>query len=347
MRRVRNHGRAGFTLIELLVVVAIIAILISILLPALGRAKEAARAAVCAANMKSVGQAFSIYLAENRAVYPPSYMYPYNSAGAVDFQNQNAAHPYGYLHWSWFLFGQGAVDDDAFTCPSIRNGGLPRTNPGPEKSDWEPKQRDQNGTTANSANSSTLKDHQARRMAFTANAAVVPRNKFTPELSGNYHRVNKCVQEHEVATSRGVILAAELNEEFTLSSVSESDGMLCKSHRPVSAFWSQSSGANEYDAPTNGGALFRYGDFNDKKYYGLKPLNELKGKVGVIDGAYGGVEVNAVGRHHSGGDELGGTTNFLFTDGHVDRTTILDTFRKRLWGDRYYSLTGGFTDVKY
>lgn len=77
----------GFTLIELLVVVAIIALLISILLPSLGAAREQARTSKCAANMKQVGIAFGSYLAENRGVYPNSYDYPYDFNGSVNFMN--------------------------------------------------------------------------------------------------------------------------------------------------------------------------------------------------------------------------------------------------------------------
>jgi prepilin-type N-terminal cleavage/methylation domain-containing protein/prepilin-type processing-associated H-X9-DG protein len=65
--------RKAFTLIELLVVVAIIALLISILLPSLSRARELAKRAVCASNQRGIGQGMHIYANDNREWFPTHY----------------------------------------------------------------------------------------------------------------------------------------------------------------------------------------------------------------------------------------------------------------------------------
>ena len=78
---------SGFTLVELLVVISIIALLVSILLPALGSAREAARATVCATNLRSLGFAIVYYADDNNNFLPPGFGF-YNMTGTA-WENNN------------------------------------------------------------------------------------------------------------------------------------------------------------------------------------------------------------------------------------------------------------------
>ncbi len=67
-----NQRRVGFTLIELLVVISIVALLLGILLPALGSARESGRAAVCLSNLRQLTLANTAYAQDSNSYYVPA-----------------------------------------------------------------------------------------------------------------------------------------------------------------------------------------------------------------------------------------------------------------------------------
>lgn len=174
-------------------------------------------------------------------------------------------------------------------------------------------------------------------MAYTGNAAIFPRNKFSISTP----RKNQFVRTSKVDSSAkggsGTILATEFFYNKTVGWSAIGDGAVAgssswrsKSHRPIMPFLGISSGVNVYQEPDRGNvARYRYPEENE-----ILAEDQVPGGL-MNDQTPPPSLLNAVGRHHAGG-----TANFSFVDGHVETITVLETVQKRLWGDRVHSLTG-------
>ncbi len=86
--------RRGFTLIELLVVIAIIAILAAILFPVFSRAREKARQASCASNLKQIALAAQMYVQDYDEMFPPGLSIAVGSNGPVIVTAMTLLMPY-------------------------------------------------------------------------------------------------------------------------------------------------------------------------------------------------------------------------------------------------------------
>ncbi len=340
-----NLRRSAFTLIELLVVVAVLAILIGILLPSLGRARASGQFIACAANMRAIAQGMATYNAQNDQFFAPSYVYgAKNEGGSWRFEDQQESPPSGtiangYVHWSWSLFeGESGVAEKAFQCPTMLNGGAPATNPGTNPAHWEPWQVNDLGQSAGARDPT---DRQAKRMAYTGNAAIFPRNKFNPSTV----RKNVLVRSVRVKNAARTILAGEFLDNNNYTGIAEIGGGgsgeasqgRSKSHRPVTPFVGGSAGQDVYTETVRPG----FPSFFYPSIRAILTKDQIRGSTSLIDGN-SDTALNALGRHHPGGNAVyGGTSNFVFADGHVTNYIITDTIRQRLWGDEFYSITGG------
>jgi prepilin-type N-terminal cleavage/methylation domain-containing protein/prepilin-type processing-associated H-X9-DG protein len=340
---VRKRRRLAFTLVELLVVIGIIALLISILLPALSRARESANTIKCAANLRSVGQGIAQYVTDNKNTYPAAYYY--DGMKISGGQQTPDAPLQGYVHWSSLIYKRKDQSNsdapfrqlsgwDMFTCPSMDKGGLPPTDTYPANNDALP--NDVAG----------IVDKQSPRIAYTVNEAICPRNKFVIGFQQSL-RTYSFVRGGAVRNSAGTILATEVSKDAVVySDQGEASGQIvCKSHRPVHGFYSPLGGLdmNKVGVSLGGqAALYRV----TANLLNADPDTQ----IGPNRPATTQTRLDWVGRVHGRRKLVNGIdkrmTNFLYVDGHVETKTVFDTLSPKFeWGDKFYSLNPG-NDIK-
>ena len=109
-----QNRRKGFTLIELLVVISVIALLLSILMPALGRVKEQGKKTVCSAHLHGLGLAYTAYLSDN-----DGKSYPAVNHGL--FEDMSTGEPLepddDYAYWG-VAYAKYTDGKRIFRCPS-------------------------------------------------------------------------------------------------------------------------------------------------------------------------------------------------------------------------------------
>ena len=114
---VRSHRRSGFTLVELVIVIGILAVMAAMLLPALKRARAAARAAQCTSQLRQIGVAFAAYMANNDGVIGTEArqedydLYPWYTFYNGTLKSQkNKTYAAGVI---------GKRDDSVYRCPEM------------------------------------------------------------------------------------------------------------------------------------------------------------------------------------------------------------------------------------
>lgn len=105
-------GRRGFTLTELMMVVGLIALLLSLLMPVIGKVRAAAENVACLSNLRRMGVAWTMYTAENHGRFPE---YVWHTPATPDVAYA------GY--WPGIVERKGA-QADTFLCPSAREESL-------------------------------------------------------------------------------------------------------------------------------------------------------------------------------------------------------------------------------
>lgn len=127
MTNSRFAARPGFTLIELLAVIAIIGILAAILIPVVGRVRDAARQSGCVSNLRQISMAIQLYIEDHNGMTPPSRDENFSGGSRTIART---LFPYVGYEPSWFserMSGRRRLENEpnVFNCPATRMEPIP------------------------------------------------------------------------------------------------------------------------------------------------------------------------------------------------------------------------------
>jgi len=115
---VATSRTSGFTLIELMVVIGIIAVLLSILMPVMGKVRDQARMTQCASNLRNIGQAASVYLNMNDHYFPPAKNQDLLLDPADPTKTKYISLTDANAYWGTFFGRAAKLPPAVFKCPS-------------------------------------------------------------------------------------------------------------------------------------------------------------------------------------------------------------------------------------
>ena len=297
--------RRAFTLIELLVVIAIIAILAAILFPVFAQAKLAAKKTQDLSNMKQIGMGAMLYIADNDDTYGQAYYYKDDLGDTNGYVQWTATH-YPYIKNLQMFVSPGdssrGLDPTNPACISISDFGIPG-NPAPC-------------------------DAQAPKLSYTANAALMPRKRRTPDPA------NVTSQTAVDSVADTILVASFSNTAACVNDTSQNQTTTTyknKSHRPTNAYMTTLTGGKWAGDNTP--------DATIAAVYAVTPA------IAKEAWAFCKTGVDSSSRPHLKYIEptrFGNGSNYSYADGHAKFAAPEATLNPNRfqWGIRVYTMSG-------